>query len=518
MFDFNAPSQGLPPQTAVETRPKAVAAWLDRLPFANPADAARQLLTALQGLNRHTLDDDDRYVLLALYRPAVRRAASGLEALLADSGVPPQPHQRQIGALLRELHTEHAFGYRQIMEANPRRFGRTHPKRMAGAAAHRMAALRDIQAACYLTHTVSPPGVWQDLHHLRTFVHASRLADTVPDDAPAPDLSYRQALLLALADPPQMNHAEFMPTRLYLERFAELAKLCPPAASTPRGFAIRTDGDTPPNPFATRPDEGALWLDTEALCRHLHETMGRLRNGKTPGAPDLPPDLGLALCKRLFRQWSTRAQRSFKRYPVDGEVQVVAGVSAVHRLLEGADEAPCFEDDDDSLAIRDVGVLVAAAPIVVNATRWTVSNDSASGLALCGAPNTPLNLKVGEPLALRAEDAASWSLGVIRWIRMRDSRQIELGVERLAPQIRPVWVRPLRGQLRTNPEPALLIPGLSALKQPDRLLLPRRLYQVGMDADVWDKPRQYTLSFGRVLEHTPSFDLIEFSPIEDETP
>lgn len=514
-------SSGAVLQPEVETRPKAVAAWLDRLPFASPADAATQLVTALYGLNRHPLDEDARYALLALYRPALARAAAAIEASLGEGGVPPQPQQRQLGALLRGLHSEHAFAYQQVLDTNPRRFGRANPKRVAGAVAQRMAALRDLQAACYLTYTSLPPGLWQDLHRLRAFAQASELADIRTDDALPADLSYRQALLLALADPPHMNHGELVQTRVYLEQLAGLAQLGTLPASGGCGFAIRTDGDAAPSPFAADAGEGALWLDTEALCRTLHETASRLQAGKTPRALGLPAaidgEASLKLFKRLLKQWSGRAQRTFKRYPASGsDVHLVAGISTIHRLLDGATQSPRFDADDGSTAIGDVG-LMAAAPIVVNATRWSVINDSAAGLALVGAPNAPLNLKAGDALALRADDASEWSLAVVRWVRMRDSRQIECGVERLAPQMRPLWLRALGGK-PGRPEPALLLPGLSALKQPDRLLLPRRLYQAGMDADVWDEPRRYALTFGRLLEQTPSFDLIDFTLIEEAQP
>jgi hypothetical protein len=69
---------------------------------------------------------------------------------------------------------------------------------------------------------------------------------------------------------------------------------------------------------------------------------------------------------------------------------------------------------------------------------------------------------------------------------------------------------------KASPEPALFLPGLAALKQTDRLLLPRHLYESDMDAEVLHAPRHYTLSFGRLLEHTPGFDLIDFSLIADE--
>jgi hypothetical protein len=81
-----------------------------------------------------------------------------------------------------------------------------------------------------------------------------------------------------------------------------------------------------------------------------------------------------------------------------------------------------------------------------------------------------------------------------------------------------VWVRPLRGPGKTYPEAALFVPGVAALRQHDRLLLPRSLYEIGMDADVWHPPRQYTITFGQCLEHTPSFDLIAFTVFADEQP
>ena len=511
-------------QQTPETRPKAVAEWLQRLPFASPADTARQLVMALYALNRHAPGADDHHALVALYSPVVARVAASLESQFVDSGVPPHAQQRQIGALLRELQIELSIGYKQILLAMAnRRFGRASPKRTAEVSARLLSALRDIQTACYLTYTPLPAGLWQEMHQIHAFAQASNLADNAVDGATSPSLAYSQALLIALADPPHMSHAELVHTRLYLDQFAALAMLTSAPVASHCGFPIQADGDAPPCHFAaTQPHDG-LWLDTDALCRHLHETVLRLRSGEAPRRIGLPEgmesELSLTLCKRLLKQWSTGAQRAFRRYATpDSTVQMVAGVSAIHRQFEMVPQAAQFQQDEaDSLLIPGVGP-VFAAPVAVNSTQWTISNDSASGLALGGTPDGPLNLKVGDPVALRADEAAAWSLGVIRWIRMRDAQQIELGIERLSPQVQPVWVRPLRGHGKANPEAALFVPGLAALKQNDRLLLPRHLYGIGMDAEVWHPPHQYTLTFGRRLEHTPSFDLIDFTIFADEQP
>lgn len=509
MLTLNVPGTDTVLQHAVNTRPKEVKEWLERLPLASAAETAQHIILALYALNRHPLGGEDRYALLALYRPAIARAAVRLEAQLADSGVPPHAPQRQSGALLRELHIEHSIGYKQVLLALAApRFGRTAPKRMAEVTARLLAALRDVHTACALTHTPTPDGLWQEMHQVHAFAQVSNLADVTVDDAVPASLAYTQALLIALADPPHISYAELIHTRLYLDHFAARSMLSAAPVAGHQGFAIRTDGDVPPSTYATAPTPAALWLDTDALCRHLQDTAVRLRAGESPRRLGLPAgmdsELSLALCKRLLKQWSNGAQRVFKRYTTPGStVAMVAGIRAIHQLLEQRPQpAPA----------------ASAAALPDQATLWTVSNDSASGLALNGTPDAPLNLRAGDPLALRDAAELGWSLGVIRWIRMRDARQIELGIERLSPQIQPVWVRLLRGSHKAGPEPALFIPGLAALKQNDRLMLPRNLYQIGIAAEILHASHQYILAFGRRLAHTPSFDLIDFTLLPDEQP
>ena len=448
----------------------------------------------------------------------VARAASSLETLLSDSGVPPHPQQRQAGSLLGELHAEHSIGYKhQLRSLTTRRFGRSQIKHIAEVTAHLLAALRDVQLACYLTYSPAPEGLWREMHELYQLTKSNGMADQVVNDAQPAEQVYNQALLLALSDPPHMSRAELTHIHLYLDALGKLAVLSDaPTSINPHGFVIETDHDRGPGPQPTGSDGVSLWLDTEALCQHLHETAVRLRTGDTPRRIGLPTGMdsetSLTLAKRLLKLWRPGAHRAFKRYPAPGSaMQVVAGVSVIHRLLELVPQAAELSTPfDDTLTERD-GLPQFAAPTAVNASHWTVSNDSAAGLALTGTPDTPLNLKVGDALALRGDDSAGWSLAVIRWIKMLDARQVELGVERLSPQIQPVWVRPLRGHRKASPEPGLFVPGLPALKQPDRLLLPSHIYQIGMDAEVWQTPKQYTITFGRRTEFTPSFDLIDFT-------
>lgn len=517
MLDLSVPRTDIPQQPGkVETRPRETAEWLERLPFASPVDAAQQLAMALYALNRRPLAGDARLALMALYRPVVARAAASLEALLLESGVPPRQQQRQIGVLLRELHNEHAIGYKQalraLVENGPRATNASH---LAEAASCLLASLHDVQAACHLTYVVTPTELWAEMHRVYRFACTNQIENRAGDTTPALETAYRQALLLALADPPRMSPTEILHARQIIRCFVHRTALGPVPADARAGFAIPVDGDAPPHHLSGTLHDAGLWLDTDGLCRHLRDVTLRLRADATPAGVGLPAHLDGRLCltliKRLARLWGPGARREFKRHAVPGStVELVAGVSATHRLLEQAQHDPAAEAD---VAIGDAALPLAPS---VNSSAWTVVNDSASGLALSGTPDAPLNLKVGDPVALRPVATASdWSVGAIRWIRMRDARQVELGIERLSPNVHPVWVRPLRGRRKASAEPALFLPGIAALKQGDRLLLPRHLYSRGLDAEVWHSPRQYLLTFGRCLEHTAAFDLVEFNVFVD---
>lgn len=504
-----------PARRQADLQPKTVAAWLARLPYASPTDAAQQLMSALYVSNRQAIGADTRLALLALYRPAVLRVAASLEAQLADAGVPPHALQRQTGTLLRELRTELAIGYKQALLALNNGEARHSGKRLGETAARALDALYEVQLACHLTYSPLPASLWSEIRGLMRVARAAGVADKAVDDAPSASLAYRRALLTALADPPHLSPAELSHTRLYLDRFAALATLAAAPVEGRRGFAATTTGADAPTPRASVASDDGLWLDTDDLCRHLHGAALRLRTGDTPRRIGLPAEMdseiSLKLCKRLFKLWSGGVQRGFKRYADAGStVEAVAGVSAIHHLLAG----PAADADAESwhVSICDTGLRCStAAPV----SRWRVDNDSAAGLAVCGTPETPLNLKVGEPLAIRGTPAACWSLAVIRWIRMRDARQVQLGLQRLSPNAEAVWVRPLRGHRKASLEPALFIPGLAPMKQADRLLLPRHLYQIGMDAELWQAQQQTLLTFGQRLEHTPSYDLIDFTPFTD---
>jgi hypothetical protein len=458
-----------------------------------------------------------RYRCLVLMHPVATRLAASLETLLAESGVPPNRSSRQAGELLRELWIELGYGYKWVLLALAgKRGARGADQRLIDVTTLLLLVLRNLQFACYRSYAPPPRGLWRELHRLHLFARGAGFADKAAskNDVSA-SLVYRQALLMALADPHHLEPEALLQTRLYLEKHAALAQL-----STRQDpckdmrFLILSDADRPSHrPLPGVPKDG-LWLRTDQLCQHLLDADARLSAGDTPRALGLPEGLhgefGRNLLLRLGKSWNGRSPRAYRRHPAaSATLRLVAGVSAVHRLLLNQG-TPAAEEDADTLTISglDSGLPVAPA---TQASTWRLVNDSAGGMALAGSSELPLNLRIGDPLALQESTPGNWTLGVIRWIRMRDPSEVEMGVERLSPQIEPVWVRPVRKRRLDRPEPALLVHGVPAQKRRDYLLLPRHLYQDAHDAELLHAQQLDCITFGQRVEQSPGYDLVEFS-------
>jgi hypothetical protein len=300
-----------------------------------------------------------------------------------------------------------------------------------------------------------------------------------------------------------------------VERFAALAELRSGLDSPgPMRFFIHRDASqSAEQSFADDPRSG-LWLHTEQLCQQLRNSAERLASGDPPRVLGLPEGMhgesGQALLQRLRLNWRQRSARNYRRTPASAAtLRLVAGVNAVHRLLlDQGSPAATPEPEPTEIHISD------PAPVTAGPARtstWELVNDSAGGVALAGTPELPHSLNIGDPLALQEAATGHWSLGVIRWIRVHDAREIEMGVERLSPRVEPVWIRPVRRRQLTRPQPALLLRGVPAQRRRDCLMLPPQVYRGARDVELLHDQQLDCVSFGPRLERSPSYDLVEFS-------
>jgi len=521
-----APDQAA--NNVVETRPKQVAEWLERLPKANLFEAGRTLRDALSALNRHKLGEDTRLKLLELYRATIMDLLPGMEQQLSGAALPLPEKQRQIANLARELLVEVAYGYKIILlEQLNRRISFGSNKQLPQVIQRALSALSRILVICYETYAPTPAGIWSEMHQLyRYAVQHNLQAEPVPDyDATGSiNLAYKQALMLALADPYRLMQGEVGKILDYLAQFGDQAQLMPLAqTSNPHGFfLVRLESDKPPKAIAQNAaDTDArtdILLNTIDLARAMHQKIVGLEASETPlslGLPETASDSAyIDLLRRLLRHWGIAPKRHFNRVPNEAGVEICAGLRATHYFLYGEEIQPAAEP------LPEGEITVHAATHVgerggqqtFSTSSWVIANESAGGLALSKESEEPVHIRVGEVIGLKPDSAASWNVGVVRWVKSDSPENLELGVQMLAPNAAPVAIKPTIANADATFQPALLLPELPVMKQPATLLAARGTYQVQREFDLTRDGVTSRVRATKLVEQTASFEQFQFIP------
>lgn len=496
------PEQAL--QQVPETRQQIVAEWLKRLPEANPEEAAQRLLAELGRLNRSELDEDLRSRLSLLYEPAAQRLIEALIATLPENGTPQSPVHRQAANLAYELSVELSYAWKLVclgMQQRRSLFGGVKARQTA--LVHLLAALSGQICTSYRSYTTPPIYSWHELHQVRTAIAEEGLNDMPSVNDRSPDATYKCTILLALAHPFRFTRPEIETTLAYLEKFGHLVELAETGKGKKSVFRIDTGADAPSISDDSEDVPAALTLDTHALCKHLRGLIVKLKAGedfRNLGFVDVQQKLnGLHLLTRLHQSWRGNVKRGFTRYtPGQSYVDVISGIPAIHRLFE----------------VKQKPIATPASDGQVARSRWRIVNDSASGLAMSAHAQEVAQVRMGNPIALREENAtaSNWMLGVIRWGKMSKGQTVVAGVEKLSPKAASVVLRFPEGTAANVGQPAVLIPANPALQTDERLLLPQGIYQHGRTADMWLGGEHRRIGLGSLVEQTPFYDLVELLP------
>jgi hypothetical protein len=120
-------------------------------------------------------------------------------------------------------------------------------------------------------------------------------------------------------------------------------------------------------------------------------------------------------------------------------------------------------------------------------------------------------ISVGEVVAVKGKERGSMFVCLVRWIQSNNPEHFEVGLQQLAPMVVPAVYKSSEVD-QVAPEPVLFFPEVPAQKRvPAVVAAPNRL-QSNQPFSLRHRRGRMSLRASRIIEKTPSVELIEVAP------
>ncbi|MHB1897386.1 MAG: hypothetical protein ACYCOY_12165 [Metallibacterium sp.] len=452
-----------------------------QLPMANPAVAARELTHLLERMLTTVWPGGERLEALNALGATVAQLSDGFERQLASESFPLPPAKLALAETVSGFQRALAEGYALAVYelcAPAGKVGWMRGKAIAQGLARALQHGGLSLLWYYRLYRNPPAGAWLRMHAAHAFALESGIADKpVALDAQQhlqPSAIYKHALLLALSNPYRFSARELsdayevtgmMAARCQLHAGGSGAIALDLAADAGPGYLPEERRAAAPGllDFDAEPARMALAADRQMQPGGVSRSSYRLHGGKIL-------EVSHAFLERLQSTWSGGAERGHSRLQAGHPLEAAVGLHALHMLLAGGQQFQTFLS-----GLRGAGITIgvqtqspawaaSADGGVVAVQRVHVLDQSLGGYRLLWHAEAGMRIRVGEIVGLAppAErgDTQEWMIGIVRWLRIEESGQLDTGVELLARQALPAAVRvpDARGQLR-NAVRALLLRG-----------------------------------------------------------
>ena len=254
-FFLVIPEQQDSPELLVPYEKETVGQWILELPTANPSLSTRLFFDYIEGLNRVVMPAQQRLDTLEALRPSLLLIEDFLRSRLLVSGFPKGDNEKKIFNVLVLIEKNFTIGYwMAILELTRRDAGWFQGKNIALAIQRTIKGLSEIVVTHYMMFQAVPDWVWIDLHSLyKLSVKAKKETTKVADISCLPaktstaEESYKQVLLLSLADPSGLMQKEIPQIYRFIANISQLVKLeSQPVSSQKAQCIILMDEDAKP--------------------------------------------------------------------------------------------------------------------------------------------------------------------------------------------------------------------------------------------------------------------------------
>ena len=483
------PHYQLPPKSKaastinLDFSPDQVGSWLSKLANAAPAESAEKLCRFLNAFNRIDLPAGHRDRLAKLIEISAHHLADKLAQTPANPVFPLPGRQhaalRLAQTLLGELATMQKLS---VVDALSR----------GGNADDLLAKLLEcidrLMMISYENHTSLPAGLWQDLHQSFLCLGQTDTATTALADKLSH--SYKSLLLLALADPYQLNRQELDWTAALASEMAGISEVLDTgsAKKTLAPFHIQADADDPPQPMGRHytKAQSHLLFETTGVARRLAMLGNAIKTGRIKEGMSLPHEADwpayAALLNKLKLRWGASKQRMIQR------------------------RKP--KEDTLYTATLGLGNLYAAIKASnVPTAQCSTINDSAGGLALAHDGDFGLRIDVGELVGVMQAGGDTWRPGIVRWFKQANESRLMFGLQLLGHKAEPAIVENSASGQTAN---SLLI--YSSGDKFDCLILPADMARAGAQVQLNGGDGKIVVTLAQRMESNPSFELFRVQP------
>jgi hypothetical protein len=494
------------PLFIAETRPQKIEQSIAELGGNNPEPLAFHLQEELETLNRQKISPSLRLQALESYRPFLINTAQSLAEAYIHSTLPLQDQAKSSAAISESLWLELGYGYKLVLIDLQNQLIKLGTDKSSALAIHRaIHAISEYTLVHYQTYFIPPSHIWSDLHQL--YFCAVQLginnSDIEPDKNILGDASlttiedaYKHALLMSLAETQQLTQLDIRLIDEYLTHHIKhtFISAVMPLENSTGAFIISLDSDSPPVPYSKQKNGpnpvSDVLLQTIDLIFKMHQDLKTLQNHQLPKNNSIPAGANrnnyIELLTHLIKNWGITPKRIFNRSLKNGDIGLVTGISALHRI--------CNQTNDSVTA--------------ESTSRWKILNISATGMAIRRHHTAEKNISVGALIGIKTNSGACWDIGFVRWANCGTRDRLDIGVQLIAAEAVSAIART---ENNAQNEQILLLPEIIAANQPATILAPIGTYKPARQLSITCNNQTMLVMLTKLVEHTHLIERIQYT-------
>jgi len=422
----------LPPQTAPNDSsfPRnrdAVRTWLGNLNPTQRADDATEILRGLRHSNRLTNDTEARRSVLDEFRPVLNPLIESLSQSISPQPQPMAASFQQASELLNELLREEANALKILLSHSA--------KPELNDANEAMRALYRMATAAVQQYRDVPKHCIRDANHIYALVESEGLLsigkntrdtrDTREQTITSLQNSYAGVLTLTTLNLKQIRAKQLDLTLNFLADQFDKVRL---SSDAPTGVWGKTqclinlqssDAPVVASSYIGDISRSKLrWVDFSALMQAIETRLAKTRTtfSVTLGADTLERQ---TLSRLSFEFDGNRTRKAARCISYNSAHLSFGHQQISNQLLRDVHEEKYLDDD----------VFIA---------QWTRINHSPNGAAFLSLAPEIGTVQVGELVALREEGTST--LGIIRWVQVKEDGATHFGMEYLSNEVVPVEI------------------------------------------------------------------------------